>query len=155
VIHAISLRQPWASAVALGFKQVETRSFGTKFREFAIQSGKGWEKYQKQAARRLALLAGQSPDFFVETKDCPANERGVVVCVVRIAAVEVMTDELIAKTPALERAFGDWRPGRKAWYFEDVSYLKEPLPLKGQQGIWALPESTEAEIRKRAGLVAA
>jgi hypothetical protein len=38
--------------------------------------------------------------------------------------------------PALERAFGDFKPGRFAWVLEDVRRLVTPVPLKGRQGLW-------------------
>ena len=38
--------------------------------------------------------------------------------------------------PALELAFGDFKPGRFAWVLEDVCRLVEPVPAKGRQGLW-------------------
>lgn len=35
-----------------------------------------------------------------------------------------------------EYAFGFYAPGRYAWKLEDVQYLNEPIPAKGQQGLW-------------------
>lgn len=38
--------------------------------------------------------------------------------------------------PALELAFGDFKPGRFAWVLEDVRLLPVPIHAKGRQGLW-------------------
>lgn len=56
------------------------------------------------------------------------------------------------------RALSLWQPwaslialgGRWAWVLEDVRPLREPLPLRGRQGLWALSESEAAEVLARA-----
>lgn len=35
-----------------------------------------------------------------------------------------------------EAFFGDYRPGRYAWEWADVQPLPEPVPCRGQQGLW-------------------
>lgn len=35
-----------------------------------------------------------------------------------------------------ERSFGDYTPGRYAYILEDVRAFPEPLPAKGQLGLW-------------------
>lgn len=39
----------------------------------------------------------------------------------------------------VERAFGDYTPGRFAWVLTDVHLLKQPIPCKGALGLWELP----------------
>ncbi len=39
-----------------------------------------------------------------------------------------------------ERQFGDYTPGRFMWKFQDVKQLTEPIPYRGQQGIFEIPE---------------
>ena len=36
----------------------------------------------------------------------------------------------------MEMLYGDWAPGRYAWQIENVKMLPEPIPCKGQQGLW-------------------
>jgi hypothetical protein len=148
MMHAVTLWNPWAAAVAMGWKSVETRTKRTLLRgEFAIHSAKQWDRAQRKAARRLALRIGKPEDFFVETKDCPANQRGVVVGVGRLVRCEVMTEELIAQQSEIELAFGGWVPGRWAWFLEDMIPLHEPVPLRGRQWVWTLSRSDERKIR--------
>lgn len=35
-----------------------------------------------------------------------------------------------------EILFGDWTPGRYAWEIVNVKLLPEPIPARGQQGLW-------------------
>lgn len=38
-----------------------------------------------------------------------------------------------------EAAWGEWAPGRFAWRLTDVEALSEPVPVKGQQGLFRVP----------------
>lgn len=40
---------------------------------------------------------------------------------------QVIGDELV---------LGDWTPGRYAWEFANMKLLPEPIPVRGQQGLW-------------------
>lgn len=42
-----------------------------------------------------------------------------------------------------ELLFGDWTPGRYAWEIANVKLLSEPLPMKGMQGLWTVPNPEE------------
>ena len=35
-----------------------------------------------------------------------------------------------------EKCFGDWREGRFAWEFANMTMLPVPIPAKGKQGLW-------------------
>lgn len=35
-----------------------------------------------------------------------------------------------------EILFGDWTPGRYAWELANVQIFREPIPVKGRQGLW-------------------
>ena len=35
-----------------------------------------------------------------------------------------------------EIILGDWTPGRYAWEMANVKILPEPIPAKGNQGLW-------------------
>jgi hypothetical protein len=42
-VKALTIRQPWASLIALGVKRIETRSWSTQYRgPLAIHAGKAW-----------------------------------------------------------------------------------------------------------------
>ena len=136
---AISLHQPYATAIALGLKEYETRGWSTKRRgELAICSAKAWGPKQRDAAERLAV-------YFPPRIELPL---GVVVCVVDLADVVQMDEALIASIGHVEREFGDWRPGRFAWRQENVRRLATPVPVRGYQRLWTLDEATTAAVRE-------
>ena len=144
-MKAITLWQPWASAIAHGWKQNETRGRRTLWRgPIAIHAAKVWGPIQKAAARRLSGIIEKPADHF---DDLP---RGFVVCTANLVDCVEMTEQIIADTTVLERAFGDWRPGRWAWCLEDVEFLQdEPFKLKGRQSMWTLTREQTQEIRRR------
>ena len=46
-----------------------------------------------------------------------------------------------------EMALGDWKTGRYAWRFVDVDMLTAPVPVKGQQRVWALSPFDERRVK--------
>jgi hypothetical protein len=42
----------------------------------------------------------------------------------------------IEEQTKIERATGDWKPGRYAWELQNIKALVEPIPYKGKQGLW-------------------
>lgn len=48
-----------------------------------------------------------------------------------------------------ERAFGDFTPGRYGWVLSDVQALTEPIPCRGAQGLWRVPEDVVERIREQ------
>ena len=46
-----------------------------------------------------------------------------------------------------ELSFGDYSPGRRALVLKDMRILETPIPCRGQQGLWNLPEEIEEMIK--------
>ena len=142
-IRAISLHQPWATAIALGLKEFETRHWSTPYRgPLAICSALEWGPKTRDTAKRLAELLDQ-PDL----ADPP---RGFVVALVDLADCLPMTYELVRQQSQVELVLGGWAPGRFAWRQANVRALAEPLPIKGRQGMWTLSASQAAAVQERA-----
>ena len=133
-MKAISLWQPWASAIVAGLKRVETRSWATSYRgPLIIHAAKKWTGDLRFAAE----------DLRNEFSDLPlALPLGCALGVCQLVDVRYMTKSYIGTVPPQERAFGDWYPGRYAWVLERVVAFDEPVPLKGRQGLW-VPTDTE------------
>jgi len=56
-MKAISIRQPWAYLIAAGYKQVENRSWPTRYRgEVLIHAGKGMTRHEYEDAEDLVLM---------------------------------------------------------------------------------------------------
>ena len=60
----------------------------------------------------------------------------------------VMGYRLIAPLPGEpELLFGDYSPGRRALVLKDMRILETPIPCRGQQGLWNVPEEIEEMIK--------
>jgi hypothetical protein len=161
-IRALSLRQPYASLVALGEKHVETRSFTRKYLgPLAIASSASW----RRAAKERAF---EDPDFSAAWRrhrnvvqsidDLPF---GMIVAVARIVAylpseLIVAMDHKRKRSSRLilegvpcgesETAFGDFSRNRFGWVLADVHRIPAPVPCKGALGIWNIPPATRARL---------
>lgn len=130
-MKAISLWQPWASAVALGHKKNETRGWATKYRgELAIHAAKRFGRDEGIFLGELIAAGIKLPT---------ALPLGCIVAVVRL--VDVHPAEAVLPTiGAAERMLGNYAPGRFAWLFADIKPLPEPVPFKGAQGFFHVPD---------------
>lgn len=138
-MKAISLHQPWATMVAIGLKQLETRRWTTNHRgPLAIHAAQKWTKAQRTFTEELLnddvighvlrQYGYMSPDHL---------PLGAVVCTVRLA--QVMTTEDVVKScwmNRVERMLGDYSAGRYAWQLLDLKRFKEPIKAIGHQGFW-------------------
>ncbi len=134
-MKTLSLLQPWASLVALGEKQIETRSWKTDYRgPLLIHASKGWQAWQAQLTRDapfwMPFSLGSTPKELL-----PWNARGVILCQVFLVDC-LRVEDVKCGLSEKERAFGDYTDGRFAWMFEDLTPLKEPIPAKGSLGLW-------------------
>jgi hypothetical protein len=129
-MRAISLWQPWATAIALGTKRIETRGWSTDYRgPLLIHAAKRWEAEQREFAaveQNLARLPLRIP-------------LGAIVAAARLVDVKP-TEELIGDIGALERLYGDYSPGRFGWVLEEVRAFVEPIPFRGSQGFFMVPD---------------
>lgn len=130
--RCISLWQPWASAVALGLKTIETRNWETKYRGLiAIHAALQWSKPQQQFFHQLRTICptlqslGNKPPL------------GAIVAVARIADCK-MSVEVFQSAGSINQALGDYTHGRFAWLLSDITPIV-PLPYKGRQGMFSLP----------------
>ncbi len=132
---ALSLTQPWASLVAIGYKKIETRSWSTSYRgPLWIHAAKGFDTYAKgfaQTERALGRIPGRLPF-------------GAIIAKVELIDVRLAKD-VEQEISALERLYGDYSWGRYAWIFENVEALAEPIPCKGRLGLFVpqLPQEVK------------
>ena len=150
-MKAITLWQPYASLVAIGAKQNETRSWATKYRgPLAIHAAMNMPKWVKKLLPGFARLIGikeynGSWLYYLEHGSGPF---GKVVAIGNLVDCVPITPEFVANLSEQEKAFGDYTPGRFAWILEDVRRFEKPVPAKGMQGLWNWDE-TQADGIKR------
>jgi activating signal cointegrator 1 len=135
----ISLWQPWASLVAHGFKQYETRSWQPPKKcigaLLAIHAAKRWTADEARYMKRFVLAY---PDVREKLYSDPPLLRpplGAILCVCRLVAC-YPSNEHYYEVDDKERAFGDWSPGRFVWKLEVVKVPATPIPYAGKQGIF-------------------
>lgn len=138
-MRTISLWQPWATLIAIGAKQYETRSWSIGFRgEIAIHAARtGNELPVAKVQPFCDVLAAAG---FTHPSMLPL---GVVLCVAEVVdcvRVEQIRDHLSRQ----ERAFGNYADGRYAWRFTNIRVLATPIPARGSQGIWDWKVPSEA-----------
>lgn len=158
-MKAITVTQPWATLVAIGAKKIETRGWATAYRgPLAIHAGKGlgpvggkkglYEIRTLEPFRSALEAAG-----YCQFDGLPL---GAIIAVGELTAVHrvpatpcrfprgVGDDHKYASYPVtlppfqddVERAFGDYTPGRYAWILEDIQRLDALVECKGALGLW-------------------
>lgn len=132
-MKAISLWQPWASAIALGHKSIETRGWPTRHRgPIAIHAAKRWTAEEKEIARMFEARYGMTG-----LADPP---RGCIVAVATLVSVRP-TEHLVDEISEIEEMLGNYGPGRYGWMLEGVRKLDDPVPWRGMQGLFEVPDS--------------
>lgn len=127
-IRGLSLHQPYASAMALGMKRLETRSRTTTVRGVVLL----------HAATRQAPADDPVWEYMpLSVDDLPS---GAVVALGNLVgsyrAEELPPHVAILRRANPEHSLGDFSPGRFVWEFDDVVALPEPVACKGAQGFW-------------------
>lgn len=131
-MKAITLWQPWATLIAIGAKQFETRSWATNYRgPLAIHAAK--RKVDPDEWPPAIANALRKADYGWWGERLPY---GCIVCVVNLVDV-LYTEEAIKSSffGPKERHFGDYTPGRFAWRLDNVQ-LVDNVPARGSQGFW-------------------
>jgi hypothetical protein len=130
---ALTLHQPWAFAVAHLGKDVENRGWPPPAKvidqRIAIHAGLHVDREAMDHLRRIGIAL---PDSLVA---------GAVVATVRVAGVREWRKAWPTQPP-LSR----WFTGPFGWQLEDVLALAKPVPCKGRQGLWRLPDDVEARV---------
>jgi len=145
-MHALSIRQPWATAIALGLKDIENRTWppydGAIGQLVALHAARTIDDAGAPRCRQLALRTfhqrGQQPHFPFTTADVnPVTyPTGCIIAVARL--VRVITD---SKSPWFEK-------DHYGWVFEDPTPIR-PIQTSGRLGLWQLPPGVESEILRR------
>ena len=126
-LMAVTLHRPWAYAVAHLGKPVENRTWACPLKPgslIAIHAGK---KYDRQAADWIRQSLGLDLPI-----DGPEHPTGIV-------AIARFTGNVTASE-------SPWFVGPIGWQLADVAAIL-PVPCKGQQGIWKVPENCLPSVR--------
>lgn len=137
-MKALTISQPFASLIADGKKFVENRTWETLYRgPLAIHAGKGTQ--------------------YLSRSTLATYPTGCVIAVARLAgcfrrsSIEFMASSRLPPKSSMSRT---WREifehehteGPFCWILEDVRKLAEPIPFRGAQGLFDIPDGLLAKF---------
>lgn len=143
-MKAITVKQPWASAIASGHKRVENRTRPSPWRSavgevIAIHAGKGFDRHASDdprmmhlwqydtAQRNDGMVYGMLLAAYFFPQSYPA---GVVIATARLTDVHTC-----------DGACSPWAdPGQWHLALDEITVLPEPfVAAKGALGLWTAP----------------
>lgn len=155
-MKAITLWQPWASMLACGAKQYETRSWATSYRgPIAIHAAAkpvradiaGHDEYGFNYDEWLIVHDAIGISSVLDLPYGAIIATAELVECWECIGSDVRGDLMILKgrdTPEWDNAylsdeellFGNFEKGRYAWEFANMKMLSKPIPAKGHQRLW-------------------
>lgn len=146
VWRALTLTQPWATLMAIGAKQYETRVWPTKYRGWlAIHASAKFPKECRVLCAREPFRARLAQAGYLGSMSLPLGRVVGVVCVLDC----VRTEQVAYKLGAAEHAFGDYSKGRYAFRTAGARRVRTLPAVKGALSLWFLPQAiTPAELER-------
>lgn len=161
-MKAISLWQPWASAIAVGAKRYETRGWpavagGTLYSGWlAIHASKRTKEPKEQGGSQLSQKFGDilhvAPGSAERFNDAGFHfwENLPLGSVVAVGWLKQCHNTQGLQVTVEEGCWGLYTPGRFAWEFSEVWRLNTPLPVRGEQKLFnvAMPANWQDQATK-------
>lgn len=140
-MKAITIWQPWASSIALGYKKNETRSWPTNYRgPIAIHAAKRpYLKIQETLPDEVKRELSKIFDFNMELL-----HTGAVIAIAELKDCRLIDKEYVETLSTTELLLGDYTIGRYAWELENIRSIY-PIKTSGKQGLWNIPDEIMAE----------
>lgn len=136
-MKALTIKQPWAAAIAHGMKRTENRT---------------WEPPKKNIGTRILIHAGAAYDpmgrFIITDRDALnswPDTRKAIIAVAELREVHAAADGCCAP-------WGEENVYH--WTLADVTALPEPVPAKGALGFWTPNEDVLAAVEQQLQAVA-
>lgn len=167
--HALTLWEPWGSAIIWGPKRIENRPWAPP-REFVqerifIHAGKHYD--EERALDVVDLWEAQDPAGFRAFRDARAEFKtfrtadvtGCIIGSVKLegyiysgapagtGAAEPSLVGTFGMSEAEAKRVGEWWMGPYGWVLSDPVPLKEPVPARGLQKLWRVPAEVLEQIR--------
>lgn len=145
-VRALTVRQPFASAIIFGGKDVENRGWGTRYRgRLLIHAGMGVDWKASAMAWTAAGLTPPPPaGRFDRSAWLASLPLGRIIGTVILASCHHESTE----QPRL--SCSPWgMPDQYHWDLIRARPLPEPVPCKGALSLWRLPENVEKAVREQ------
>lgn len=128
-LYAVTLRQPWAWAIAHCGKRIENRTWSPRHsligQRIAIHAGKSMDEDGFRWLYKRKLITVPFPPA--------AHVRGAIVAVATYQGAVRQSDD-------------PWFFGPVGWVLSDVVSLLAPVPCRGALGLWIVPDDVRIEI---------
>lgn len=122
-MKVLTIKQPWATLIISGLKEYEFRGWKTKYRgKILIHAGKSLEK---EYAEKFKCYSFEYPLGVI------LGEATLVDC---IKVDENFNNELRNINPLVYGRSNHVE--NYAWKLEDIVIYEDPIPVKGQLGLW-------------------
>ncbi len=137
-----------------GAKRIETRAWRTSYRGLlAIHTARAFPVEARALCEREPFRSALLRDEALDASRPLADQLplGYVLAVVYLE--DCQPTESIELPAEPERTFGDYGPGRYAWYFSSVYQLPQPIPARGSLGLWNIDlPLTSFQVKRRGRL---
>jgi hypothetical protein len=147
---ALSLWEPWATLWAAGFKKYETRNWATAYRGELLIHAASYVDHE------LVSLANEEPfDHIFTLRDIPLFTQFPRKCIIgRCLLVDCMPTEKFPpwyNKPITDNEYwlGNYEPQRFAWIAEKHELFDKPIPCRGFQKLFTVPESVALQLPPR------
>ena len=134
-MRAITIWQPWAWAIAHAGKDIENRT---------------WKPPQSIVGRRIAIHAGKRIDTdVIEDMQLGGYYDESLVCEDCPCASDMVTGAFVATAVlagTVDQGESPWFRGPIGWLLRDVKALPQPVPCRGAQGLWTVPDHIVAQL---------
>jgi len=150
-MYAITVKQPWAWAIAAGFKDVENRTTNWSYRgPLAIHAGRHWSRrgegstlietaWRARIAASIPVAAGQ-PEFVT----------GAIIAVVDLADIHPAADYQSSRTCCEPWGEARYRSADHSLrtdvvhlVLRDARRITPPIDCPGALGLWAPPPEVQ------------
>lgn len=134
-MKTISIKQPWASLIAHGIKDIENRSWRTNYRgRVLIHAAKapvkeGWSALDKV---QFDKVSGHKNKLYGDKEELP---QGTI-----IGSVEIV--DCVQDHPSLWAEKGVWN-----WVLANPVLYQTPIPAKGKLSLWEFEGLREVKIK--------
>lgn len=125
-MKALTIRQPWAGAIAHQSKRVENRS---------------WKLPAKHDGARVLIHAGAKPDRDAQVYGDHLDAYSAVVAVATITGCHWSDSWQCCGYWAFQESYH--------WTLTDVIALETPVPATGALGFWTPPEDVLAAVQRQ------
>ncbi|MFB4306914.1 hypothetical protein [Actinomadura sp. GTD37] len=147
-IRGLTIRQPWAHAIAHHQKTIENRGWTTAYRGLiAIHAAAsaGPRDEWEYAADRVAALASVP----IRDVEDGMRTRSAIVAVAYLSGI-CSTSYGIPHGVGLACECGPWAmPRQRHLHLIGVRALERPLPCKGALGLWRVPPAVAVELEEQ------